>query len=94
MFIENGAFTNCKSLTSLTLPESLLSIGNSALLNCTGLQDIYALPTHPVTLYIEKTGIVFDPENYKSCILHVPAGSSAEYKSATGWKNFSMIVEN
>ncbi|MFM2290274.1 MAG: hypothetical protein RIS29_87 [Bacteroidota bacterium] len=94
MFIENGAFTNCKALTSITLPENLLSIGNSALLNCTGLQDIYALPTHPVTLYIEKTGIVFDPENYKSCILHVPAGSSAEYKSATGWKNFSMIVEN
>ena len=36
----NGAFRNCSSLTSITIPESVTSIGNNAFAICTGLTSI------------------------------------------------------
>ena len=39
--IEEGAFSGCKSLTSITIPHSVTLIGNYAFSDCTGLTDIY-----------------------------------------------------
>ncbi len=38
--IGYGAFMNCRSLTSITLPEGLTDIGDSAFSNCSSLNDI------------------------------------------------------
>ena len=38
--IGDEAFSNCRSLTSVTIPDSVTSIGNSAFYNCTSLTSI------------------------------------------------------
>ena len=39
--IGTRAFSNCKSLTSVTIPDSVTSIGSSAFHDCTSLTEIY-----------------------------------------------------
>lgn len=41
--IKNGVFANCKSLTEINLPESVVKIGNSAFENCGSLVNINSL---------------------------------------------------
>ena len=38
--IENGAFNNCRGLTSVTIPDSVTSIGENAFNECYGLTSI------------------------------------------------------
>ena len=38
--IQDCAFMNCKSLTSVTIPSSVTYIGRQAFMNCTSLQFI------------------------------------------------------
>lgn len=39
-FIDNGAFSSCESITSITVPASVTTIGDFAFLGCTGLQTL------------------------------------------------------
>ena len=47
--INNSAFSRCKSLTSITLPESITIIGDSAFLGCISLTSI-TVPNSVVTI--------------------------------------------
>ena len=47
--IGNGAFYNCRSLTSITIPNSVTTIGNSAFANCSGLASL-AIPNSVTTI--------------------------------------------
>ena len=38
--IEEKAFSNCKNLTSVTIPDGVTSIGEDAFRNCTGLLSV------------------------------------------------------
>jgi hypothetical protein len=87
--IETGAFYGCSSLTSVTIPNSVTSIGDEAFIFCTGLDDIYARGAVPAVC----DEYTFDGVRTESCKVHVPAGSLALYKIATGWKDFLFIEE-
>ena len=39
-YIEESAFSNCSGLTSITIPNSVTSIGNYAFSNCSSLTSI------------------------------------------------------
>ena len=47
--IGNNAFSNCTSLTNLTIPASVTSVGSSACSQCTGLLSV-ALPNSVTTI--------------------------------------------
>lgn len=52
------AFNHCNSLTSITLPDSLSSIGAPVFTRCTKLTDIIVSPDHPTLATIN--GVLFE----------------------------------
>ena len=84
--IGYSAFYGCIGLTSITIPNSVKSIGNYAF-KCAGLTDLYVSWKTPLVI----NAFVFD-ETY-SLTLHVPYGTKLLYESADVWKDFGKIVE-
>ena len=80
----------CSSLTSVTIGNSVTSIGQSAFYNCGGLTDIYCHIEEPLT--IDSSVFNYVPTN--TCMLHVPVGSKVKYEAADVWKSFLNIVED
>ena len=80
----------CSSLTSVTIGNSVTSIGQSAFYNCGGLTDIYCHIEEPLT--IDSSVFNYVPTN--TCRLHVPIGSKVKYQAADVWKGFLNIVED
>ena len=75
-------------LTSITIPNSVTSIGDRAFYECTGLTSITSLAEIPPTLgyyafYNVSTQIP----------VYVPCGRVSAYKTANGWKVFDNIRE-
>ena len=82
---------NAMQLTSVTLPESLQSIGDSAFNSCTNLIYIKSNAVAPPTLegtHVFKGVNSHDPRGLEVVTLEVPANSLALYKSAEGWCEF------
>ena len=86
--IGESAFYNCKLLERVTLPASVATIGDFAFQN-SGLKELTVLRTVPVSIKAN----VFSGVNLAACVLIVPKGCKAAYKSADVWKNFGVIVE-
>ncbi|MBR6338809.1 MAG: leucine-rich repeat protein, partial [Alloprevotella sp.] len=82
---------DCTGLTSITIPSSVTSIGDSAFKGCRGLTDIYALRTNPEAY--ECSTDVFDNVPTSTCTLHVPKDSKEAYKAIEPWNQFENIVE-
>lgn len=87
--IESNVFSGCTGLESITIPKSITSFGYNVFNGCTNLNEIYAENNIPINI----TNILFNDINKNNCILYVPIGSSALYKKAVGWKDFTNIVE-
>ena len=80
-------FWNCSGLTSVTIGNSVTSIGSWAF----GGADI---PT--VISLIENPFIIsstFSNNTYKNATLYVPKGTIDKYKATEGWKDFLFIEE-
>ena len=83
--ISDNAFSNCYSMTSITIPESVVSIGNSVFSGCNNLTTLLCLSTTP-----PKCGA----HSFKGCnieCVYVPATSINSYKSADIWKDYSIL---
>ena len=71
---------------SVTIPNSVTSIGEGAFLDCSGLTSVYS--------YIdEPTSIIYLVNDYTNVTLYVPYGTKTKYQTTNGWKNFANIVE-
>ncbi len=84
------AFYGCK-LTSITIPETVKTIGYNAFNYCNNLKNLYCLAKEPPFLY-HYTFYGVD----KSIPVYVPASSIEAYKAAQYWSeftNFQPIAE-
>ena len=76
-----GAFSNCSGLTSITIPDSVTSIGSYAFYNCSGLTSI-TIPDSVTSIGVDAfyncsglTSIIVDEGNTKyhsvgNCLIH------------------------
>lgn len=82
------AFYDCQSLTSITVPASVTSIGDHAFQcgSSTNKVTITMLGSTPPT--IAATTMQYD--NIASIV--VPAGASAAYTAAANWSNFATLI--
>ena len=90
------AFFACRSLTSVTIPNSVTSIDDYAFAGCDGLKSIVSLIQEPddiltstfQSLSINVTSIIYD-----TATLYVPEGTADKYRARGGWKEFKNIVD-
>ena len=88
VWISRNAFKNCHRLEQIELPESVTMVDNGAFENCTSLKHLYVKATVPPTCYeLPFLGVP------KSCILHIPKGTTDAYSKANEWKNFTLKEE-
>ena len=87
--IGSYAFHSCFSLTSITIPNSVTNIEDYAFFYCNGLFEIICENVAPATASSNTFNGV-----PTSATLYVPVGSKEAYANATGWKNFTNIIED
>ena len=88
-FIDFEAFKDCRKLTKVTFPSSLKTIENETFSGCTSLTEIYVNRNNPPQI-ISTT---FNEVDKIDCKVYVPTGRKSTYEKATGWKDFSNIIE-
>jgi hypothetical protein len=84
--IGQGAFRDCKGLTSITIPESVSSIGSGAFDGCENLKVVKCLAKRPPV-----TGSASFPW-IRDSNLYVPTTSINLYRSVSPWKFFGQIL--
>lgn len=87
--IVTNAFASCGGLTSVTIGNGVTSIGDRAFLACTGLTKITVKNPTPPTLGFST----FLNVDTVTCVLEVPTGAKAAYKTTNQWKDFRTINE-
>lgn len=81
---SSGAFRNCSSLTDVTLPSTLTTIGGSVFGGCTGIELLTVLATTPPTVQANT----FTGAETNLTTLFVPVGTVDTYRAATNWEVF------
>jgi hypothetical protein len=85
--IGEEAMRHCRSLTSITLPESLQMIDSHAFRGCKMLASVDCLAsTPPIAMPNAFAGVDMDLTT-----LYVPTDSIASYKASEGWNSFKNI---
>ena len=87
--IPDQAFKNSPNLGELVIPASVSSIGSYAFAGCDGLAAITAIPSVPPTL-----GAYVFQDVASTIPVKVPCGALNAYRSASGWSNFTNILED
>ena len=90
--IAAEAFKNMTSIMSITIPESIRSIGEKAFAGCTSLKEIICNILIPLDLNSADGGTIFEGVDKETCKLYVPDNSVDAYKTAPIWSEFRNIL--
>ena len=85
-------FYKCYSLTSVTIPDSVTSIGDYAFYFCTSLASVYFKATTPP---VGGFGVfLYRPYNYEpiGCKIYVPTESVDAYKASEYWSGYESYI--
>ena len=82
--IDNYVFSGCTSLTSITIPESVTHIGESAFSGCTKLTKVTCLATTPPEAATNSF------ENYNG-YLYIPCEGKDDYDVDACWGSFKHV---
>ena len=85
--LDQSAFHNCTSLTSVTIGSGCTTIGNTCFGNCGNISTFTCKATTPPTL----GGAAFGDTTIG--VIYVPAASVNAYKSANRWSDYSSIIQ-
>jgi len=86
------AFNVCRSLKSVTIPNSVTSIGQGAF----GGNDypvVVSFIENPFAIFGINGGDTFTKNTFNNATLYVPKGTINKYKATRGWKDFKFIEE-
>jgi len=85
--IEEESFSGCwETLISLTIPETVIKIGDYAFSSCSKLISITVYWAEPIRI----SEFVFQDVEIEKIQLFVPQGSKAAYSAANVWKEFKI----
>ena len=85
--IQSDDFNNCGNLTSITIPNNVVTISDNAFAGCNKLTSVTVESFTPCELYQNSF------PNRANATLYVPIGYKAAYEVADYWKEFKSIVE-
>ncbi len=85
--ISGMAYGGRESLTSITIPASVKTIGNYAFDDCDNLYTVVSLIPTPYAIESHTF------ENHEEAFLYVPAGTLEKYKETAYWSKFENITE-
>ena len=88
------AFFYCRGLTSVTIPNSVTSIGGKAF-DVADIPTVISLIENPFSI-AGKTSYerTFSLNTFNNATLYVPKGTIDKYKATNGWKDFLFIEES
>ena len=97
-FPDNNSITSIEEktflaagLTSITIPNTVKSIGNNAFAECPALNSVTLKGGTPPTINIDSWPGTFSDTPLNA--IYVPANSVETYKKADGWNKFADKIQ-
>ena len=87
--IGDYAFFRCNGLTSVTIGQSVKTIGQDAFKNTSSIETVTCKATTPPSWYSMD---MFTNNVYNHAPLHVPEGCERAYKADPYWGQFLTII--